>query len=180
MQPTVTHLPLLRHTPFFSELDTAQLRWVIQHSREWEVQPGETIASSLQTGSDGGYWVLLDGGWDLTYQGRGHSSGNADPGKWFHCNHAMEQPFALVANDVSYVMNFTTQDLEVMLERGFRLHHHLTAGKKFYDQLTSSALSTPTRPSADPEQRSPLTIIGTSLSCPKPYLSPEHLPASDS
>jgi len=34
------YLHLQRHTPFFTELDVDQLRWVIQHLRERQVQPG--------------------------------------------------------------------------------------------------------------------------------------------
>ena len=39
MEPSVTYLHLLKHTPFFTNLTTAQLRWVIDHSREWEHAP---------------------------------------------------------------------------------------------------------------------------------------------
>ena len=30
MEPSVTYLHLLKHTPFFTSLTTAQLRWVIE------------------------------------------------------------------------------------------------------------------------------------------------------
>lgn len=136
MKPSVTYLHLLRHTPFFTELSTDQLRWVIQHSREWEVQAGQTIVSS-DSPSDG-YWVLLDGGWNFELQGQRHASGHADPGKWFNQDLVSMHAFKLSVNDHSYVLNITVKDMDEMLARGFRFDHHLAIGKAFYSELTTS------------------------------------------
>ncbi|WP_147675779.1 hypothetical protein [Xanthomonas massiliensis] len=80
MKASTTYLHLLHHTPFFTELDTDQLRWVIQHSREWEVQPGTLMVSDTLASELAGYWILLDGGWTLDYRGQNLASGHADSG----------------------------------------------------------------------------------------------------
>ncbi|MDV7213361.1 hypothetical protein [Azotobacter beijerinckii] len=148
MKPSITYLHLLHHTPFFTELSTDQLRWVIQHSREWEVEAGEIIVSNQHSGDGAGYWVLLDGGWDLKYQGRVHASGHGDPGKWFNKDQVDQQGFELVANDHSYVMHISAQDMDDMLAKGFSFHSHLAAGKTFYGSLVPSpATSSANRPS---------------------------------
>ncbi|MBP3364603.1 MAG: hypothetical protein J6L74_12550, partial [Pseudomonas sp.] len=48
MKPSITYLHLLRHTPFFTSLTTEQLRWVIDHSNEWETEAGAVIAKKDQ------------------------------------------------------------------------------------------------------------------------------------
>ena len=113
MKPTVTYLYLLRHTPFFTELNTDQLRWVIQHSREWEVQAGRSIVSSDSSGDGTGYWVLLDGSWDLELQGRHHASGHADPGKWFNRELISTDAFKLKANEEVQAMAQQLREAEV-------------------------------------------------------------------
>ncbi|MCW5655834.1 hypothetical protein [Hydrogenophaga sp.] len=45
MKPSVTYLHLLRHTPMFTQLDTFQLRWTIERSREWEARPGTVVST---------------------------------------------------------------------------------------------------------------------------------------
>lgn len=137
MKPSITYLYLLRQTPFFTDLNTDQLRWVIQHSREWEAEPGQVIVSSSHLGDATGYWILLDGGWALTYQGRSHASEHDAPGKWFNQSQLDPQAFALVANDHSYVLHITTQDMDDMLGKGFNFQRHLDAGKRFYADLVA-------------------------------------------
>jgi NAD(P)-dependent dehydrogenase (short-subunit alcohol dehydrogenase family) len=44
MKASTTYLYLLRKTPFFTSLDTRQLRWMIEHSHEWEAQAGTVVA----------------------------------------------------------------------------------------------------------------------------------------
>jgi hypothetical protein len=136
MKPSVTYLHLLRHTPFFTELTTDQLRWVIQHSREWEVDSGQTIVSSDSADDAAGYWVLLDGGWQVELRGQPHASGHADPGKWFNRDQLGTETFKLAANDHSYVMHITKQDMDEMLASGFQFDRHIEAGKTFYRELT--------------------------------------------
>lgn len=138
MKPTVTYLYLLRHTPFFTELNTDQLRWVIQHSREWEVQAGQSIVSSDSTGDGTGYWVLLDGRWDLELEGQHHASGHADPGKWFNRALIPTGAFRLAATEHSFVMNISARDMDEMLAQGFRFDHHLSSGNAFYRELSTS------------------------------------------
>ena len=137
MKPSITFLHLLRHTPFFTELSTDQLRWVIQHSREWEVQAGRTIVSSATAGDGAGYWVLLDGRWDLELGGQHHASGHADPGKWFDRDLVATRAFSLTATDHSFVLNISNQDMDDMVARGFRFDRHLAAGMAFYSKLSA-------------------------------------------
>jgi hypothetical protein len=59
MRASTTYLYLLRKTPFFTALTTAQLRWVIEHSREWEALAGTTIEDCSESSAD--LWILLDG-----------------------------------------------------------------------------------------------------------------------
>lgn len=140
MKPSITYLHLLRHTPFFTALDTPQLRWVIDHSREWEVRVGTTITSSSQHDSGDGYWILLDGGWELHHHGQVVRSGHADPGKWFNRTALDADDFALVANEHSYVMHISTADMDAMLARGFAFRPHLQAGTTLYEHLHTPAL----------------------------------------
>jgi len=146
MTPSITYLHLLRHTPFFTALDTDQLRWVIAHSREWEVRTGGTIATSERLNDSAGYWVLLDGGWTLRIDGKTFASGHADAGKWFDQDLLAARPFELVANEHSYVMQIARRDMDDMLARGFRFDRHLDAGQAFYRSLMANPLSAPVAP----------------------------------
>ncbi|CAG2143116.1 hypothetical protein CUPL110328_04325 [Cupriavidus plantarum] len=142
MTPSITYLHLLRHTPFFTGLDTDQLRWVIAHSREWEVRPGGTIASSTRPGhpdASAGYWVLLDGGWTLRVGDHIVSSRHADPGKWFDQDLLGVQPFALVATEHSYVMHIARDQMDDMLARRFAFGRHLDAGRSLYRAIVQDA-----------------------------------------
>ncbi len=138
MKPAITYLYLLRTTPFYTELNTRQLKWVIQHSKEWEVQEGGVIVSPRSTGDSGGYWVLLDGGWALQYSGKLYHSGHADAGKWFKRDLIPAGDAELVATEHSYVMHIADKDMTEMLNRGFSLQHHLTAGKTYYSSLVAA------------------------------------------
>lgn len=138
MKPSVTYLHLLRHTPFFTELTTDQLRWVIGHSREWEVTTGQPIVTPESPNDFNGYWILLDGGWDLIVGGQRYPSGHADPGKWFNRDRVSNHDYRLTANDHSYVMHIAAADMDDMLARGFRLDRHLAAGKQFYSGLNAT------------------------------------------
>jgi hypothetical protein len=144
MRPSITYAYLLRQTPFFTSLDSTQLHWVIQHSREWEVQTGQVIVSSQHSGDSTGYWLLLDGSWGLEYRGRIHASGHADNGKWFNQDQLGQQAFKLVANDHGYVMHISNQDMDDMLAKGFDFQRHLDAGKTFYRELEPSPMNQPT------------------------------------
>ncbi|HBU8514081.1 hypothetical protein [Klebsiella pneumoniae] len=139
MTPSITYLHLLRHTPFFTALNTDQLRWVIDHSREWDVKAGGTIVSNQHTAETAGYWILLDGGWSLKLDDQTFHSGHADPGKWFNQDIAPYKA-ELISSEQSYVMHISSKDMNDMLARGFRFDHHLDAGKSFYNKLVSIPL----------------------------------------
>lgn len=138
MTPSITYLHLLRHTPFFTSLDTDQLRWVIAHSREWEVRTGGTIASSRQPADSEGYWVLLDGGWSLRVGDHTVSSRHADPGKWFDQDLLAAQPFELAATEHSYVMHIARADMDDMVARGFAFARHLDPGRSLYRAIAQA------------------------------------------
>ncbi|WP_246184007.1 hypothetical protein [Pandoraea anhela] len=136
MKPSVTYLHLLRHTPFFTSLDTWQLRWTIDHSREWEAARGTVIVSG-QAGSappDDAIWILLDGGWQVEVDGHAYPSGHADPGKWFSASEASGQ-WRLVTTAHSYVMQITRADMADMLARDFAFERHLQDGRTYYRTL---------------------------------------------
>lgn len=137
MKASITHLHLLRHTPFFTELDKNQLRWVIQHSHEWEVQPGTLLLSEALASERAGYWILLDGGWMLDYRGNAYSSGHADPGKWLEAGQ-LPGAFQLSANTHSYVMHISSADMQTMLAQGFAFEHHIKSGRQWYRALTAA------------------------------------------
>ncbi|WMJ68947.1 hypothetical protein [Stenotrophomonas sp. 24(2023)] len=139
MKPSITYLHLLRHTPFFTALSTPQLRWVIDHSHEWEATAGTTITSSAHRAGDDGYWILLDGGWELRYHDQVVRSGHADPGKWFNRDQLSGEDFALVANTHSYVMHISSADMDTMLAQGFAFQAHLAAGTALYDHLHATS-----------------------------------------
>lgn len=141
MKPSITYLHLLRHTPFFTLLSADQLRWTIEHSKEWEAQPRtEVVACSAgDERPDDAIWILLDGRWQLEKSGRDHVSGHADPGKWFSAS-AMRGPCRLVTTEQSYVMRITRSDMEEMLKRGFAFQDHLHEGRAYYEAIDSPTL----------------------------------------
>jgi hypothetical protein len=139
MKPSITYLHLLRHTPFFTSLSTEQLRWVIDHSREWETEAGSVIAKVDQTGASAtDYWVLLDGGWRVHYDGSTFPSRHAAPGKWFNIRVAQGANCALITTEHSYVMRITEADMNTMLEKGFAFGHHLDDGRLYYGSMFHS------------------------------------------
>ncbi len=144
MKPSITYLRLLRHTPFFTALDTAQLRWAIDHSREWEAQNGSIVAEcdNDATTRDDAYWILLDGHWEIEHNGHTHASGHADPGKWFSTTEATT-PCRLVTTEHSYVMRIARADMDEMLKRGFDFRAHLQAGHAYYGEIFGSEIARP-------------------------------------
>ncbi|MCB5206802.1 cyclic nucleotide-binding domain-containing protein [Methylovorus mays] len=144
MKPSVTYLHLLRHTPFFTSLNTSQLRWTIDHSREWETDPGAVIASGPGDSAmtDDSIWILLDGRWQLEENGRSHPAGHADPGKWFSANEA-SGTWRLVTTEHSYVMRITREDMDIMLAKNFTFDSHLRDGKAYYRMLFGPAAPRP-------------------------------------
>jgi hypothetical protein len=134
MKPSTTYLYLLRKTPFFTSLDTPQLRWTIEHSREWEAQAGTVVAHCVESqreDHDGDFWILLDGRWQVERDGEAHPSGHADPGKWFSVPVASGD-CRLVVTEHSYVMKITRADMDDMLSRGFPFETHLQQGRAYY------------------------------------------------
>ncbi|MFC0400853.1 hypothetical protein [Paraburkholderia rhizosphaerae] len=134
MKPSTTYLHLLRKTPFFAELNTAQLRWTIDHSHEWEAQIGAVIVDCTTAGSTEDVWILLDGGWQVESGARTYPAGHADPGKWFSAAHAADD-CRLVATEHSYVMKISGADMRDMLSLGFAFDAHLDAGRQYYRKL---------------------------------------------
>ncbi|WP_256735510.1 hypothetical protein [Pseudomonas sp. dw_612] len=144
MKPSITYLHLLRHTPFFTTLSTDQLRWVIDHSREWETEAGSVIAKDDQTGASAtDYWILLDGEWRLHYDGNTFPSGHAAPGKWFNLREAQGARFALITTEHSYVMRITEADMDTMLKQGFAFDQHLDDGRTYYHSIFHTPSKTP-------------------------------------
>ncbi|WP_082079548.1 hypothetical protein [Cupriavidus basilensis] len=136
MRPSVTYLHLLRHTPFFTSLSTDQLQWVIDHSREWEVDAGAVLSRRGPQGpTDTDYWILLDGGWRVEHDGKSFPSGHADPGKWFNTRQTQDKPGALVATEHGYVMRIPEGEMQVMLDRGFAFDAHLEQGRAYYQKI---------------------------------------------
>ena len=135
MQASVTYLHLLRKTPFFTRLTTAQLRYVIEHSTEWEVKAGQTIAGSGD--ADGGLWILLDGGWQVEVAGKAYPALHDEAGKWY--GGAAVQGAALtsrlVVNRHSYVMHISAADFASMHEQGYDFDAHMQQGERYYGQL---------------------------------------------
>ncbi|MBQ5265171.1 hypothetical protein FD776_13545 [Klebsiella pneumoniae] len=133
MKPSVTYVHLLRHTPFFTNLNIDQLRWVVEHSREWEVQPSTAIVTreAGEASTDDAIWVLLDGKWCVEENGRRHESGNSTAGKWFSAAE-IAGPVKLVVTEHSYVMKITRADFNTMLAQGFDFRSHLLAGENYY------------------------------------------------
>ncbi|CAE6840889.1 cyclic nucleotide-binding domain-containing protein [Paraburkholderia haematera] len=138
MKPSVTYLHLLKHTPFFTNLTTGQLRWVIGHSHEWEAQPGTVVVqcdgSAHSAASDQGMWILLDGGWQIEYGQHSYPAGHASAGKWFSAA-VTDRPCSLVTTEHSYVMKIERADFDAMLEQGFAFSAHLDTGRRYYSEL---------------------------------------------
>jgi hypothetical protein len=135
MKPEITHLHLLKGTPFFTSLTRQQLHWVIDHSHEWEASTGEIISRyAAAHGSPTDVWVLLDGNWQLEVDGRRYTSGNADPGKWFSPI-SLPRGGVLVVAEKSYVMKIERPDMDVMLKMGFGFEPHIAAAKAYYEGI---------------------------------------------
>jgi hypothetical protein len=140
MKASTTYLYLLRKTPFFASLNTQQLRWTIEHSREWEAQAGTVVAQcapGLQE-QEGDFWILLDGRWQVEHDGEVYPSGHADPGKWFSVTHARGD-CRLVVTEHSYVMKITRADMDDMLFHGFPFETHLQQGRAYYRMMFAAA-----------------------------------------
>ena len=149
MTPSITYLHLLRNTPFFTALNTDQLRWVIDHSHEWSADAGAVISRCDHASStDHDYWVLLDGGWQLSLNGKkvGAASGHADPGKWFNAQQVEGNACALVITEHSYVMRISAADMQTMLARGFAFRQHLASGEAYYAVQSGRASAVPAQP----------------------------------
>jgi hypothetical protein len=135
MKASTTYLYLLRKTPFFTCLDTQQLRWTIEHSREWEAPAGTVVAHCApgrqEQDHDGDFWILLDGRWQVERDGEVYPSGHADPGKWFSASVA-HGDCRLVVTEHSYVMKITRTDMDEMLSQGFAFETHLQQGRAYY------------------------------------------------
>jgi len=136
MTPSVTYLHLLRHTPFFTSLTTDQLRWTINHSKEWQIKTAGVIATNKD---DADYWVLLDGGWQLSCNQNNHHSKHDEAGKWFNPRVANKE-CQLIATSPSYVMRIKDVDMQDMLNKGFDFRHHLDAGFNYYHTLFSKQI----------------------------------------
>jgi hypothetical protein len=141
MKPSVTYLHLLRKTPFFTGLNTDQLRWTIDHSREWEAQP-DTVIVDCGAGkkADDAIWILLDGRWQVEANGKIYPAGHADAGKWFSGAVAQGE-CRLRTTEHSYVMKITRADLAAMLANGFAFDVHLDQGRAYYRQIFGDAAS---------------------------------------
>jgi hypothetical protein len=138
MSPSVTYVHLLRHTPFFTELNDEQLKWVTRRSREWDAPAGTVIdscASGISASSD--LWILLDGGWQVETQNSTYSADNAAPGKWYSCA-ATRSENRLIATQRSYVMRIKSADMADMLSKGFMFERHLSAGRVWYEQIDAA------------------------------------------
>jgi hypothetical protein len=129
---STTYLHLLAKTPFFTALTREQLQWVIDHSKEWRVNAGTEISSSAEAPDN--FWVLLDGGWQVEFDGRYAPAGHADSAKWYGGDAfaALSGPSRLTATAQSYVMSIRNADLEAMRTQGFAFDQHLQDGMRFY------------------------------------------------
>jgi hypothetical protein len=142
MKASTTYLYLLRKTPFFTSLDTRQLRWTIEHSREWEAQAGTVVAHCAPGQQDDDFWILLDGRWQVEHDGEAYPSGHADPGKWFSAS-AAHGNCRLVVTEHSYVMKITRTDMDDMSSRGFAFETHLRQGRAYYRTMFAETLTSP-------------------------------------
>jgi hypothetical protein len=139
MKASTTYLYLLRKTPFFSALNHAQLRWTIDHSREWEAQAGTLVAQCASASNDDAFWILLDGRWQVERDGHTYPAGHADPGKWFSASEP-QGSCRLVTTEHSYVMRITRADMNDMLTRGFAFDAHLEEGRAYYRTMFAGAV----------------------------------------
>ena len=142
MKASTTYSYLLRKTPFFTSLDKQQLRWTIEHSREWEAQAGTVVAHCVQGQQEdhyGDFWILLDGRWQVEHDGEVYPSGHADPGKWFSAS-ATHGDCRLVVTEHSYVMKITRADMDEMLFQGFPFETHLQQGRAYYRTMYAAAV----------------------------------------
>jgi len=135
MQASTTYLYLLRKTPFFTRLTTAQLREVIAHSKEWEVKPGTAIATSGDAARS--VWILLDGGWQVEAGGKVYPALHDQPAKWYGRDavYAAAQRSRLVVTQHSYVMQISEADFAFMLAQGYDFQVQLSQGEQYYGQL---------------------------------------------
>jgi hypothetical protein len=144
MEPSVTYLHLLKHTPFFTNLTTGQLRWVIGHSHEWEARAGTVVAerdgNAASGAQDRAIWILLDGGWQLEAAGHTYPADHASAGKWFSAA-VTDRPCRLVTTEHSYVMKIERADFDAMLAQGFAFGPHIDAGRRYYGELFAAAVS---------------------------------------
>ncbi|QIE26402.1 hypothetical protein SBC1_43210 (plasmid) [Caballeronia sp. SBC1] len=131
MKASTTYLYLLRKTPFFTKLDTEQLRWTISHSREWEAQAGTVVADCSAADTRDDFWILLDGRWQVEHDDHTYPAGHADAGKWFSAAEASGN-CRLVTTEHSYVMKITRADMNDMLSRGFAFESHMREGRAYY------------------------------------------------
>lgn len=131
MKASTTYLYLLRKTPFFTALTHEQLRWTIDHSKEWEAYAGTVVAECGPAVSDDAYWILLDGRWQVERDGHTYPAGHADSGKWFDSSET-HGSCKLVTTEHSYVMKITRADMNDMLMRGFGFGVHLEQGREYY------------------------------------------------
>lgn len=138
MKASTTYLYLLRKTPFFTSLNTGQLRWTIDHSREWEARAGTVIADCALADKRDDFWILLDGRWQVEHDGHTYPAGHADAGKWFSASEA-EGNCRLLATEHSYVMKITRADMNDMLTRGFAFDTHLQQGRAYYQTMFAVA-----------------------------------------
>jgi hypothetical protein len=138
MQASVTYLHLLKHTPFFTSLTNAQLRWVIGHSHEWEARGGTVVAQcndeATHSAQDRSVWILLDGGWQVETAGHAYPADHAGAGKWFSAA-VTNRPCRLVTTEHSYVMKIERADFDAMLAQGFAFGPHIDAGRRYYGEL---------------------------------------------
>lgn len=139
MKASTTYLYLLRKTPFFTALNHEQLRWTIDHSREWEAQAGTVVAECAPASKDDAYWILHDGRWQVEHNGHMYPAGHADPGKWFSARDA-HGSCRLVTTEHSYVMKITRADMNDMLARGFAFNAHLEQGREYYRAIFARAV----------------------------------------
>ena len=131
MTPSVTYLHLLRHTPFFTALNSEQLKWVIEHSEEWAVITGGVITTHK---GDPNYWILLDGGWQLSCDPKNHPSKHDDAGKWFNPK-VTNEDCELIATSPSYVMRIKAEDMQNMLNKDFAFNTHIDIGLSHYQTI---------------------------------------------
>jgi hypothetical protein len=138
MKASTTYLYLLRKTPFFTGLNTGQMRWTIDHSREWEAQAGTVVANCSSVRKADEFWILLDGRWQVEHDGHTYPAGHADAGKWFSASET-QGDCRLITTEHSYVMKITRADMNDMLIRGFAFNMHLQQGRDYYREMFARA-----------------------------------------